>query len=43
MDEENTVIEKALANEKVASATNGMNIIKKLYIKGKLVNIVVKP
>ena len=42
-DEENTVIEKALANEKVASATNGMNIIKKLYIKSKLVNIVVKP
>ncbi len=32
----------AKADEKVAAATDGMNIVKELYIAGKLVNIVVK-
>jgi leucyl-tRNA synthetase len=33
----------AKADEKIASALKGKRIIKELYVKGKLVNIVVKP
>ena len=33
----------AKANEKVAAAIEGMTIVKELYVKGRLVNIVVKP
>ena len=36
-------IAAAKADERVASALTGMQIIKELYIPGKLVNIVVKP
>ena len=36
------VIEKAKNNEKVAAEISGKTIIKELYVKGKLVNIVVK-
>ena len=38
-----TVIAAAKALEKVASAIDGMTIVKELYVKGRLVNIVVKP
>ncbi len=31
------------ADEKVAEAINGMQIVKEIYVKGKLVNMVVKP
>ena len=33
----------AKALEKIADAINGMQIVKELYVKGRLVNIVVKP
>ena len=38
-----TVLAAAKALEKVASAIEGMTIVKELYVKGRLVNIVVKP
>ena len=38
-----TVIAAAKALEKVAAAIDGMTIVKELYVKGRLVNIVVKP
>ncbi len=38
-----TVIAAAKALEKIASAIDGMTIVKELYVKGRLVNIVVKP
>ena len=37
------VLAAAKAEPKVAEAINGMNIVKEIYIKGRLVNIVVKP
>jgi leucyl-tRNA synthetase len=36
------VIEMALADEKVAEAVNGKNVIKQIYVPNKLVNIVAK-
>ena len=33
----------AKANEKIAAAIDGMTIVKELYVKGRLVNIVVRP
>ncbi len=39
---ESVVIERALADEKVKSAITGKQIIKTIYVSGKLVNIVVK-
>jgi leucyl-tRNA synthetase len=39
---EDFVVEHALADEKVKSAIAGKQIIKKIYVPGKLVNIVVK-
>ena len=36
-------IELAHKDEKIAEAMNGMNVVKELYVKGKLVNIVLKP
>ncbi len=38
-----TAISLAKSDAKVQDAINGMNIIKEIYVKGKLVNIVVKP
>ena len=38
-----TVLAAAKALEKVAAAIDGMTIVKELYVKGRLVNIVVKP
>ena len=37
------VISLAKADEKVANAVGSMKIVKEIYVKGKLVNIVVKP
>ena len=39
---QDAVIEKAKNNEKVAAEISGKTVIKELYVKGKLVNIVVK-
>jgi leucyl-tRNA synthetase len=39
---EETVLERALADEKVKAAIAGKQIVKKIYVPGKLVNIVVK-
>jgi leucyl-tRNA synthetase len=39
---EATVLERALADEKVQAAIAGKQIVKKLYVPGRLVNIVVK-
>ena len=40
--EEESVIALALSDEKVADAVEGKTIIKKIYVKGRLLNIVVK-
>ena len=37
------VLPMAKADENVAKAIEGMNIIKEIYVKGRIVNIVVKP
>jgi leucyl-tRNA synthetase len=39
---EDFIIERALADEKVQSAITGKQIVKKIYVPGKLVNIVVR-
>ena len=41
--ESSEVISLAKENEKVAAAIGSMKIVKEIYVKGKLVNIVVKP
>ena len=41
--EQSEVLETAKADEKVSQAIGNMNIVKEIYVKGKLVNIVVKP
>ena len=41
--EQDEVLNIAKADENVAKAVENMNIIKEIYIKGRLVNIVVKP
>ncbi len=40
---QDTVVEAAKANEKVAKAIAGMQIIKVIHVKNKLVNLIVKP
>jgi leucyl-tRNA synthetase len=40
--EESFVLERALADEKVKAAIAGRKIIKKIYVPGKMVNLVVK-
>ena len=42
-DDAQTVLAAAKAEEKVAQALDGMQIVKELYVPGKLVNLVVKP
>ncbi len=37
------VLDLAKADENVAKAIEGMNIVKEIYVKGRIVNIVVKP
>ena len=39
---EDFVLEKAFADEKVKSAISGKHIVKKIYVPGKMVNLVVK-
>ncbi|MGC2274061.1 MAG: hypothetical protein WA539_18940, partial [Candidatus Sulfotelmatobacter sp.] len=39
---EEHILERALADEKVQSITTGKHIVKKIFVPGKLVNIVVK-
>jgi leucyl-tRNA synthetase len=39
---ENFVVERALADEKVKSAIAGKQVVKKIYVAGKLVNVVVR-
>jgi len=39
---ESAVIERALADEKVKAAVAGKQIVKKIYVPGKLLNLVVK-
>jgi leucyl-tRNA synthetase len=39
---EGVIVERALADEKVKSAITGKQIVNKIYVPGKLVNIVVK-
>jgi leucyl-tRNA synthetase len=39
---ESTVLERALADEKIKAAVGGKQIVKKIYVPGKLVNFVVK-
>jgi len=39
---EQTVLERALADEKVKAAIAGKQVVKKIYVPGKLVNVVVK-
>ncbi len=39
---EDFIVERALADEKVQSAIAGKQIVKKIYVPGKLVNIVVR-
>ena len=41
--DQDTVIEAAKANEKVAKAIAGMQLIKVIHVKNKLVNLIVKP
>ena len=41
--EQDEVLALAKADESVAKAIDGMNIIKEIYVKGRIVNIVVKP
>ena len=40
--DESTVLERALADEKVKAAIAGKPIIKKIYVPGKMLNLVVK-
>ena len=41
--EQDAVVEAAKANEKVAKALTGMQIVKVIHVKNKLVNLIVKP
>ena len=41
--EADQAIAAAKAEDKIAAAIEGKNIVKELYVKGNLVNIVVKP
>ena len=41
--EEAAVVEAALAVEKVAKAVEGMKVVKTIYVKNRLVNLIVKP
>ena len=41
--EADAAIAAAKTDDKIAAAIEGKNIVKEIYVKGKLVNIVVKP
>ena len=40
---EDAVVAAALENEKVKKATEGMTVVKTIYVKNKLVNLILKP
>lgn len=40
---EEAVVEAALAVEKVQKATEGMQIVKRIHVKNRLINLIVKP
>ena len=40
---EEAVTEAALAVEKVQKATEGMQIVKRIHVKNRLINLIVKP
>ena len=41
--EEAAVVEAALTVEKVQKATAGMQVVKTIFVKNRLVNLIVKP
>ena len=41
--DEAVVVESAMQVEKVAKAVDGMQIVKTIYVKNRLVNLIVKP
>ncbi len=41
--DQDAVVEAAMASEKVKKATEGMQIVKTILVKNKLVNLIVKP
>ena len=41
--DEETVVAAAKANEKVAKSLEGMQIVKTILVKDKLINLIVKP
>ena len=41
--EEAAVVEAAMAVEKVAKAVEGMQVVKTILVKNRLVNLIVKP
>ena len=41
--EQDAVLAQAKSDDNVAKAIDGMNIVKEIYVKGRIVNIVVKP
>ena len=41
--DEQTVVSAAMALDKVAKATEGMQIVKTILVKNRLVNLIVKP
>ena len=40
---EQAVVEAALAVDKVRKATEGMQVVKTIFVKNRLVNLIVKP
>ena len=40
--DQDTVFEAAFADAKVADLTSGKNVVKKIYVPGRMVNLVVK-
>ena len=40
---EQAVVEAALAVDKVRRATEGMQVVKTIFVKNRLVNLIVKP
>ena len=41
--EEAAVVAAAMENERVKKAVEGMNVVKTILVKNKLVNLIVKP
>ena len=41
--DDETVVAAALANEKIAKLAEGMELVKSIVVKGRLVNLIFKP